>query len=61
MSENYNKNKKTGLTYLDELSKEDRKIAFKNMREDLELPNPGRADSAPRYLLYYYQGKEESR
>ena len=28
-----NKEKKTGLTYLDELSKEERKQAFKNVRE----------------------------
>ena len=28
-----NKKKKTGLTYLDELSKEERKQAFKNVRE----------------------------
>jgi hypothetical protein len=28
-----NKNKKTGLKYLDEFSKEERKQAFKNMRE----------------------------
>jgi hypothetical protein len=52
MSKNDNtEKKKTGLTYLDELSPEDRKIAFKNM---LEYCNSLSIEEQTQHLDTYY-------